>query len=303
MIKKLLIITLTTIAIINTSNSDQLFFYFENDVLFKDDFDYTNGIELKYMRNKPISIFGLDFDDYGMGVLQLMFTPTTLKIPHIIYNDRPYVGLLASNFILQKQYKHHYDNYEILLGVIGEWSYADKTQKYIHKKIDAANPVGWHNQLPNEVVANFMFTRAYQFDNKLYKSIFMTYEPKAKIQFGTWQNDLEGMLDLKLGSKQYKPTDHGIQQRHLQSKSNYNFYLLCGCSIKYVLYSTQLDGNVFGTPEHWVDSEDFVYEYRYGIGVGYKKFELNFLSIIRSKEYTTQYKKAKFNSINASIAF
>lgn len=43
----------------------------------------------------------------------------------------------------------------MFLNVIGPLSYADDTQKTIHRLLKSQMPKGWHNQIPNDIVVNY----------------------------------------------------------------------------------------------------------------------------------------------------
>ncbi len=128
---------------------------------------YTNGIRIDYFYTKlekarfPSSLLLNISDDnnnvYGWGLAQFMFTPKNIAVPDIQYNDRPYAGALYSIHSLQS-----IDNIkkikiisEIRLGVIGPLSFAKETQTWAHRVINYTKPLGWHNQVPNDIILNY----------------------------------------------------------------------------------------------------------------------------------------------------
>lgn len=128
---------------------------------------YTNGIRIDYFYTKkhkakfPSSLLLNISDDnnniYGWGVAQFMFTPKNIDVPDIQYNDRPYAGALYNIHSLQS-----IDNIkkikiisEIRLGVIGPLSFAKETQTWAHRVISYTKPLGWHNQVPNDIILNY----------------------------------------------------------------------------------------------------------------------------------------------------
>lgn len=128
---------------------------------------YTNGMRIDYFYTKrktakfPSSLLLNISDDnnniYGWGVAQFMFTPKNIAVPDIQYNDRPYAGALYSIHSLQSidKIKKIKVTSEIRLGVIGPLSFAKETQTWAHRVINYTKPLGWHNQVPNDIILNY----------------------------------------------------------------------------------------------------------------------------------------------------
>lgn len=128
---------------------------------------YTNGMRIDYFYTKqkkvkfPSSLLLNISDDnnnvYGWGLAQFMFTPKNIAVPDIQYNDRPYAGALYSIHSLQSidKIKKIKVTSEIRLGVIGPLSFAKETQTWAHRVINYTKPLGWHNQVPNDLILNY----------------------------------------------------------------------------------------------------------------------------------------------------
>lgn len=128
---------------------------------------YTNGIRLDYFYTKRqkakfpssllLNISGDNNNIYGVGMAQFMFTPRNINVADIQYNDRPYAGVLFSVHSLQSvdKSKNTKVTSEIRLGVIGPLSFAKETQKWVHSAFNYIKPLGWHNQVPNDIILNY----------------------------------------------------------------------------------------------------------------------------------------------------
>ena len=128
---------------------------------------YTNGMRIDYFYTKKqkaefLSSLLLNVSDnnsniYGWGLAQFMFTPKNIAVPDIQYNDRPYAGALYSIHSLQSidKTKKIKVTSEIRLGVIGPLSFAKETQIWAHGVINYTKPLGWHNQVPNDIILNY----------------------------------------------------------------------------------------------------------------------------------------------------
>lgn len=128
---------------------------------------YTNGIRIDYFYTKeqkakfPSSLLLNISDDnnniYSWGLAQFMFTPKNIAVPDIQFNDRPYAGALYTIHSLQSidHIKKIKLTSEIRLGVIGPLSFAKETQTWAHRVINYTKPLGWHNQVPNDIILNY----------------------------------------------------------------------------------------------------------------------------------------------------
>ena len=281
--------------------------YLENDFVFHEDLHYTHGTKITYMHNKPTKIAGVMFDDIGISLMQMLYTPDDLKSTDLITNDRPYSGILGVNLIGQRlNFKHNIiQTYELTLGIIGKYSFAKDTQKGIHKLIDCTQPKGWHNQLPTEPIINIEYRLVKDVELfRLADWLYVNAQPGVSLQVGNWQNDGELFLDLRLGSKSsLAAINHGITQRATVQPSIYSYWLFAGLSGKSVWHSTQLDGNVFRTPTYHVKSENFVGELHYGAGFSYRRFTIQLMHLLRTREFTIQESNAKFGALVASWQF
>jgi len=128
---------------------------------------YTNGMRIDYFYTKkqkarfPSSLLLNISEDnnniYGLGIAQFMFTPKNIAVTDIQYNDRPYSGALYSIHSLQsvdRIIKTKVTS-DIRFGVIGPISFAEETQTWAHRVINSTKPIGWHNQVPNDIILNY----------------------------------------------------------------------------------------------------------------------------------------------------
>lgn len=128
---------------------------------------YTNGMRVDYFYTKsqkarfPSSLL-LDISDehnniYGWGIAQFMFTPKNISVIDIQYDDRPYAGAFYSIHSLQSINKLDKTKVttEIRLGVTGPLSFARETQTMVHRIINDTKPLGWKNQVPNDIILNY----------------------------------------------------------------------------------------------------------------------------------------------------
>ncbi len=128
---------------------------------------YTNGMRIDYFYTKrrkarfPSSLLLNISDDnnniYGLGIAQFMFTPRNIAVTDIQYNDRPYAGALYGILSLQSinSSKKTKVTSEIRFGVLGPIAFAKETQTWAHNVINYTKPMGWGNQVPNDIIVNY----------------------------------------------------------------------------------------------------------------------------------------------------
>ena len=153
----------------------------ENDTATGSDNNYTNGTGLSwvsraidtYEEKSLVRRWGeawsfLPFvakDDYRTYVswtlAQEMHTPDDIREPNPPKDDQPYAGILYVDNVIYSRGERATHAWQLRVGVVGPYSQADDVQKWVHKKIGADKPMGWHTQLPNEPVVNVGYTGAF----------------------------------------------------------------------------------------------------------------------------------------------
>jgi len=151
-------------------------FVIENDVVFfgDDDGNYTNGFAFTYSSSAVEERDPKSFSNrlvgwtsflpfmgneryrhhaaYGFG--QLIFTPENLALLDPPPTDRPYAGILFFDPSVYARSRRSLHAYTLRLGVTGEISQAEETQKLLHDWTNARRPRGWSHQLHDEPLVN-----------------------------------------------------------------------------------------------------------------------------------------------------
>jgi hypothetical protein len=153
----------------------------ENDAFTSSDNNYTNGLGVTWVSNAIdtyderslvrrwgkfwsfLPFVGKDGQRtyVSWSLAQEMHTPDDIQNPNPPLDDQPYAGVLYldSNIYVRDQRWAH--AWQLRLGVVGPASQADNVQKWFHDVIGADEPMGWHTQLPNELVLNLGYTGTY----------------------------------------------------------------------------------------------------------------------------------------------
>lgn len=95
-----------------------------------------------------------------LTVSQLMVTPEDIEARSPQFNDIPYAGYLSARTGLWSWNPDRITGYGVVLGVVGPESYADESQKQVHRITGSTNPNGWDNQLGTDLIAGVGATHA-----------------------------------------------------------------------------------------------------------------------------------------------
>ncbi len=143
----------------------------DNDTFIGNDNGYTNGLFVTWIdtpegeKAEPgflarAMLWSLpdsssSTNDFSLGTIgQTMLTPDDIeKDPPILPPDSlPYAGLLFYADTLLRVQETYADRIAVTVGVVGEYSFAEESQKFVHDLIDADEPCCWDTQLDDEIV-------------------------------------------------------------------------------------------------------------------------------------------------------
>lgn len=212
---------------------------------------YTNGIRLDYFYTKkqkanfPSSLLlNISKDNnniFGWGLAQFMFTPRNIDIADIQYNDRPYAGALYGIHSLQSTDtgKKTRVSSEIRFGVIGPLSFAKETQTWVHNAFNYTKPLGWDNQVPNDIILNYNISIEKQMlrpsKKMLLTGVIETYS-------GTIYNAAGAGFMLRLGK--FNNYLEGIPELLARKKNTSQVYVFMKPAIRIVLSNALLQGGL-----------------------------------------------------------
>jgi len=266
---------------------------------------YTNGIRIDYFYTKkqkakfPSSLL-LNISEnnnnniYGWGVAQFMFTPKNIDVTDIQYNDRPYAGALYSIHSLQSidNIKKIKVTSEIRFGVIGPLSFAKETQTWAHRVINYTKPLGWGNQVPNDLILNYNISIEKQM-----------LQPSKKILLvgiietfsGTTYNAAGAGFMLRVGKFKNYFDNISLSQKNNKSKSQ--LYVFMKPAIRVVLSNALLQGGLLNqiSPQSngYVLSKDqierLIVLYDVGITFEKPKYSLTITQKFIGPEFKGQY--------------
>ena len=181
-------------------NEATLRFEMNNDVIWHDDSNFSNGWSVQYHSvryanwedtHMPgfIQWVGEHFPSLnnkdtmvrnGQGIGQNMITPGDLDIEIPPETDLPYAGTLTYTLNWQAFNRKTARNLQMSIGVLGPESLAEEFQKFVHNDVGLGDdPKGWDTQRDSEPIINI----GYEYSLRL-------------ASLGNYHNDWAGQLTL-----------------------------------------------------------------------------------------------------------
>lgn len=281
----------------------------DNDLFVGTDDGYTNGVYLSWYdtseNSQPKPGFLANWMMWAMPdtgdrrpvteiavgtVGQSMVTPEdiTLEDPPLPPDDLPYGGLLFYNDTYVNIYRDRADRVSSVIGVVGEYSFAEQTQKFIHEITGSDEPKGWDTQLDDELVFQFSM-------GSIWRS-WVSSDGNADLLLGA--DGAIGTISSNLGVSALIRYGRGLgrnfanlvlqgQRASNPISTNEGWYLFGGVGARYVANQIFLDGNTWEDEVESVDYDSGTVPLMLGIAYSWKNlsftFAINDLNAIESE--------------------
>jgi hypothetical protein len=306
--------------LINSPDINESFtIYWENDgtllkPFLRTDRHYTNGMKLAYTHQPEWDLlkeFG-KWNNFGQNdgetrtaigyfVAQNMYTPDHVDIPvERDRHDQVFAGWLYGGAFAQRATENQMEHFELNLGVIGPSAEADHAQHNIHKWLGLGLPIGWDNQLKNELEADFTWFKRQRADGLLPKHT-ENYDWNLEYGFtaGTVYRNANAGIIARFGSN--LPNDFGpgrleapgcAARQFDTDRTHLYFFTRLGCKV--VQFNRFLTG---------LDEKLLVGQAQFGIVWKYKSFEISYSQTFLTKEYKEQPQADSTGALNLTYYF
>jgi hypothetical protein len=293
---------------------------FENDLFYRRDRDYTNGIEFNWspspdrdaahpawLADRLPGFFAKNDLRASYSFGQMMFTPEDTKAFDPPADMRPYAGYLYGAVALTGRSEGREDQLRIQLGMIGPASLAADSQDLVHRIRGFDLPRGWHTQLRDEpgLVISYRRTSVLASSDSQGARIFdlaANYGGALGNVFDYVDSGLTARLGFGLpddnGPPQIDPSRPG--SRFYQPQAEFGAYLFAGVQGRAVARNLFLDGNSFQASRN-VQKEILVGDVSAGAALAFRRFRLSFMHVFRSREYRTQNGFDQFGTLALSL--
>ncbi|PIZ29903.1 MAG: DUF2219 domain-containing protein [Alphaproteobacteria bacterium CG_4_10_14_0_8_um_filter_53_9] len=305
-------------------------FAWENDSFtsYSDSF-YTNGARISYLnaeRDAPaparwladkIPMFkGDPIKGYTLSVGQNMYTPEDISIAGPQPDDRPWAGFsYLSVGMAAGDPAGTVDDVEVMLGVVGPFSYAEDVQIGWHNLKDIQRPNGWTHQLDNEPVIGVAWQRRWprwwntpvptpwgsthllSFTPNISGALGNAYTHAAVGGTLRWSTDPAALIDTPV---RVRPSMPGTGYFQATVKPNVIYFI--GVEERAVARNIFLDGNTF-TSSDSVRKRNFVTDVQAGLAVTWKNYQVGYTAVYRTKEFFGQDAGQIFGALSLSYRF
>lgn len=294
---------------------------FENDLFYRRDRDYTNGIEFNWspspdrdsahpawLVERLPAFFAKDEIRASYSLGQMMFTPEDTKASDPPLDMRPYAGYLYGAIALTGRSEGREDQLRIQLGMIGPASLAADSQDLVHRIRGFDLPQGWHTQLRDEPGLVISYRRMNELASidtggaRIF-DLAANYGGALGNVFDYVDAGLTARLGFGLpedsGPPQIDPSRPG--SRLYQPQAEFGAYLFAGIQGRAVARNLFLDGNSFQASRS-VPKEILVGDVSAGAALAFKRFRLSFMHVFRSREYRTQNGFDQFGTLSLSVS-
>lgn len=308
-------------------------FYLENDYFGGTDRHYTNGAKLSWLSRDLVSwgqhgwrqtlVEALPFvnrpdaqKNFGVALGQNIYTPARDELTVPDPTDRPYAGWSYLEFSFVGKTATVMDALTFQVGMVGPHSYAEQTQKLVHRWLRNDQPQGWAYQLKDEVGVNVILERRWRaYARAASGAIGFDIVPHAGLSLGNVQTFANVGATARLGFN--LPSDFGIEliaggaatnsplddrDPRLGAGRRISVFVFGGVDGRAVARDIFLDGNTWEDSPS-VDKETWVGDSYWGVGIVRGGWQFTYTYVVRSKEFEAQREVNQFGSITISRAF
>jgi hypothetical protein len=272
---------------------------FQNDFFYKTDRYFSNGLVFNFVFPKiqksplskiliPVKKASLDY--YGISFVQELYTPTRTDVPEISVNDRPYSSVLylghkRTSFIAKTKSKI---SNELIVGIIGSYSYGYETQAKFHEAINNNVPAGWDNQVANDLVLNYN----YSIETELFSNNYVELLGNLDVRAGTLHDDI--LTGFKIRAGWFNPNYSGFGQINTKGEDGrglkkFQSYIYVQPAMRAVFYNATLQGGMFNKKSpvtmNYRRIAPFVGMLNSGFVLQYANFQLKIESSMLTKEF------------------
>ncbi|MFI4896333.1 MAG: lipid A deacylase LpxR family protein, partial [Phycisphaerales bacterium JB059] len=220
---------------------------------------------------------------------------------------RPYAGYLAFGAFVQRASEDVHDHLELSVGVVGEWSGAEATQKFIHAAFpNQDEPLGWGTQLSNELAVNLRYQRSWRFRKAQIGSLQLDGIPRLGFDAGNVFVRANADITFRLGYN--LPDDFGpgrlLDYADVTGSwgGDWGVYAYVRGGARAVARNIFLDGNTFAGSRS-VDKRPVVASITAGFMGRYHHLEAGWSVTWLSEEFDTQGNGDSFGTLFARLSF
>ncbi|MDD9911883.1 MAG: lipid A deacylase LpxR family protein [Alphaproteobacteria bacterium] len=300
----------------------------ENDLFsgYSKDQNYTHGTRLSLLQTdehaphavqKIAELLPWYQEGYHVGTIysigQNLYTPEDISTQTPNPKDRPYAAMLYGSVGIATASSDYYqvDELELMAGVVGPSALGKETQQLVHEAVRAKKPRGWHHQLKDEPILNFLWQRRWPTFLEQAKGDFkIKWEPHVTAALGNAHTFAGGGLTVSLFPKDTPLQDHPLRVRPALPGTGYykpmsrrlHWAVFSGVESRFIARDIFLQGN------SWQKSPSVTpyfatADVQAGFAFTYGKARLAYTAVYRTREFEGQNTPNIFGAVSLSWQF
>lgn len=286
-------------------NSERYFrFNYDNDYFGSADENYTQGYNFElvapFLKKNPLNQFFFQPKNtrihYGLSIEHIGFTPVNIKSAEIQMGDRPFAAaIMLKSFLITTdtiQKSRLVSSFNI--GLIGPGAFGKEMQVAIHQATQNTIPMGWQNQIKNDVVLNYEVN--YEKQLVQYRNSF-SLTSLSKVQIGTLFINASTGINATFGL---------LNSTFSNSKKKFQIYLFSQPSVQVIGYDATLQGGLFNDKSPYTISSDsverFTAQNNFGIILQTRTLYFEYFLSHLTREFESG-KPAKYGGIKIGFTF
>jgi hypothetical protein len=289
-------VVINTAAFNNLPGDTYFRIYYDNDYFTATDQYYTQGINIEFvhpsLKKFPVSkiLFGMrgSKSKYGLAIEHNAYTPTSIGHDEILYGDRPFAGclMLKTFAIAIDSAKQQRLSSSFSTGVIGPYAFAENMQRSIHRWIGDVQPMGWQNQIQNDVILNYEL--CYEKKIFAYKNIFLL-NANGMVRLGTLGDKIGGGFSFMIGTFSSPFNIAATQSGKSWFANNFDCYIYGQPQIAFIGYDATLQGGVFNKNSPYTipasDINRVTLQNNFGVVLCIRKVYLEYYQTVLTREF------------------
>jgi len=266
---------------------------YDNDLFRETDRYYSKGEMLEIVapvfKKSPFSYALLPLKNsqnyYGLSIQHDVFTPINIEPDTSNKFERPYAATFVirhSLVSIDSQKKMRLSS-KLETGIIGSWALGEEVQTFVHKLVNSALPLGWENQINNDLVLNYNVA----FEKALLSKKYFETIPFAEARAGTLNNDVALGLYLRAGLMNSYFAHYGLIKN---SPKKFQIYLMARAQAKFVAYNATLQGGFFSNSIYTIPSKNvnrMVYSANLSLVLAFRGISIEYLNNYLTQEFKT----------------
>ncbi len=275
----------------NISSPKYFRIHYENDYFSETDIYYTQGINLEYVHpaignflSSKLLLRSVSKEaKFGIALEHEGYTPTSISHPEILVGDRPFAAclFLKTFSIINDATRKERISSSLIMGVIGPAAGGKEIQEGIHRLINYTLPLGWQNQIQNDVILNYQVDYERGF---FLRPDFFLLSAKAGARLGTFNTKVSAGFILMTGL-----FDDPFAN-FLKRNRKYQLYVYAEPLLNIIGHDATLQGGLINTNPYTLSSNEinrFVFQGNAGIVFKINTLQLEYFQSYLTKEFKT----------------